>query len=843
MRFTPTTRYNSLAIGAYKDISWTVYVRITTALSGSNTAMYSWTEVTSKITSLPDFMSKLEFETGQFVADSIQLVGNDIDWWKTNIINPASASTDFIECGIKFTLGNSSDLVIPYSGFIDKNSLVCNEIKNSITFNVDTLSQIADRTSAETLVTQYIEPDVFWDGTGISGVIINSIIGLYAVTANTMGFPLKKGVHTLSFVQANPPTLSLDGGAEASLTNGYVMIGNGETTEKDSQRLRLAVSSSPELTSTPSFEDKIIVLNDNEVLPYQFYKNTNAKQILINILNKIGVSNQNINFDSSLEMNTWNGQNKISYLEQPPYPLIGAEGFKYTLASGSGYLWFGIGNKLYRRDTSSSSNNYALRATLTAGRRIHKLMYNQRNQHLWMFCSDGTSKEIQNKGQKPKGKFYLIRYSLTGNLLSNEVTLSTDTGNTISNYGIDIYDYNYSGTAYKYGVVYADEGVLPQGDLRFVNGSTLGVESIILGQEVEAEIGGTHYITSNFVYTSGDEIRFTTSPNAFYQSTIALNTESTGTWGTAYAYCAQHDYPYKKATYNSIEDRIYFRLGWGLYSHVSNNTSFTELGSNVDSDSLYSTTGGTTYISVSDHLSGENSISAIRNNSVTSISGVATYNHGQTINDLNGKIYGVDFTGMLWQIGNRLSFYVKDAGVFSDLSLFGALNMICNTFNLVCIINPYKKAYIFRRIDDSGNPVTTGNILTLNANRIADITENLNSYCKCDFVSVSNNNKTVTYNGINFNEPVLSDVKKLEITSELLDDVILEDVCYAMYQFYSINRILYTVPIPNIPYFQFEPLDACQLNFVNTNIQKSASGVIYDAIYKKNGSMEFKVLI
>jgi hypothetical protein len=208
----------------------------------------------------------------------------------------------------------------------------------------------------------------------------------------------------------------------------------------------------------------------------------------------------------------------------------------------------------------------------------------------------------------------------------------------------------------------------------------------------------------------------------------------------------------------------------------------------------------------------------------------------------DGNAYGITDMGRIFSFGTRLHLWIEVAQ-FQGWKVSDLINELLSKFLLLGSISPTKKAYIARRSDENGNPFTTGNTLSITVNSASNVQLVRRYSTAIQLARVSNGNNAYTFNGTAYNTDLLSDGVVLEVESEFIPDNLLQDLAFYAYQYFSKNRNLYRTPLGNIPRFEFEPFDAAQISFSNTNIQATASGPIVSIEYGKDGTMTIETLV
>jgi hypothetical protein len=830
MKFSASTTWNLLALNSAKQIQWKVYARKTTALSNSIIGYSGWLDISNRVTAIPSIKSAIEYELGQYKSDSISITAQGITWLDANLFN--TAITDYIEIKIECKLGNrgtyASDIAYMFFGFVDfdkgtgKPVVAYDEQADSATFEVFTPDDIGSRIAGEYLSTQFIELDTLANGTNVQGVILQNINACFVTDVNIASYGVKVGVHTITYTYdsagATTRTICFDDGAPTTITTDDTYY---TLSDKDvRQKVKVYVRKKVQMSKTENVVEKIIVKALGSTLPYQFYQKVGGYRLLEIIYGKIGITS--LSFDT-FQMNTYNGRSIVSYIDLPPADEF-VNGSRIAITSDGTYLYTSVGVNIYKRDMAT--NAYILLTSVTTAHHVYKLMYNSRNNHLWiLFSSNGTD-------------FKLRKLLLTNNTYS-DITLNVDG----SPDACELIDYNYTGSSWKYGIVYAVNTYNANGGaLRFVDGTL--TDTVIASSAYLSPI-----VSSLMFIKNGNDVRYGIYPSGSEIYYFSYTINSSGTWVDGGSIC-----PSDGATigvYNPYEDLVYYLKAGDVcyqFGDIHSPTTLKAL-SNVkciyynpnelkcycigfDSakgyEALFALEGGTIY-----------ELDTAQRNPPTIKS--LSYST-QTITDIGGIIYGLDSSGRLFQYNSTVNFYIDNAD-FERKTLTDALHQTLTAFNLIPSISFTKKVYVYRRADGSGNLKSTGNTLSIIKNRVSILNKNSQKYAKCSLIRVTGASESETYDGSTWGALILTDSKTVEISNALIPDKIVRDVAYYAWQFFKTSRDLYLIELGIVPLFQYEPLDAAQLTLTTTKIVKSGYGVIYSMECSFDGTVKIEVLI
>jgi hypothetical protein len=814
MRFTASEKFNSIARGAAKIVQRRCYVRKVTDITeavGSGTA---WTEVTSRILEWPGASERIEIGLGQQTSDSANVVAHGVQWWRDTVFNATALQE--IEFKTETHIGLSdanlaTETMYEFCGFIDKVNVESDELTDEVRFTAYTLDDRASRIAGENITTQYVEDDIEGDHTGTDGLVLFNMPDIFLKSANVASYVLKVGTHTISYeYNATGPvrTLSLDGGLAVTITGGGdITLGNGETTALDIERVVVYVRGSLSHLQTYSAEEKIVVTTAGDVLPKQYYRGHSVRALVRTILTQIGITNQTIN---TLEIETQDANPKVSLVDYPPQ-TSGINGYKWAMTTDGTDLFVGVGHRVYKRVMETDS--YALIATMTAGDRITKLIYDGTNGLLWI-CY----------GNNLEGNGKIRRLTIAGSTLSAEVSISGALHGGICMFPSD-----------SYCILYIDGSTR---SIKRVDPSTLAVTTLFTASDLSYSAG--YGPQASFAYVRGVRYGFiaidSSSDIFLHEVVYAAGWSEEGqtsagipeafvvaAWdGTDHiVYYSMVDQYVKSLAYNSTTPTNILLLSAGVTA-----TEITFVNS-----TFYGTTSAYKLYSFD--------ASAATSTLLSSAPTIKTQYH--TLCEISGVLFGLDQVGRLWRYSSMLAMYVDDAD-FSGTNIRDALVSILNPFGLVATISPTKQAHVYRRGDEHGDPVTSGDTLVLTNAEVESITKASKSHVAFGLVEVSNDTERSTYNGTAFDTEVLSDVSRLSVSSRYIPNEIVIDLCKYLYTYFSVSRDSYLVNLANVLLYQFEPFDGATLTFTGNKITSSGTGIIMAKSIDRDGNLSFEVL-
>jgi hypothetical protein len=802
-------------VGGY-IVTWTVSIKKTTDLTEALSAG-TWVDVTGFLVDLPDMTQQIEYELGQFSSGSLGLTGRNIDWWEANIFN--ASESQYLELKVVGSIGASSttmtsDTFYAFSGYIDKEGVSYDEIGDTVDFTVFTADDLGNRMSVLNVNTQYISDDI--DGSGTDGLILPQIPGVWVKDANITSFVLQKGLHTITYTSG--PYAQLDDGDPVGLANGDITLINGD----GDQKLMIYVDTS--LLDSETRIDYVIVTENGNDLPQQPFYSQSLKTYLRALYETIGITS--VTYDT-LTLNSYDSTRRISFYDIPPDDSA-ITGNRFAVVDDGTNMWVSVGAKIYKYTISGET--YTLKATITSGAGsivVKKLLYNSRNNDLWIFYTNATNGDC------------VRRYDITGDSLSSEVIVYA-TANTISHNNVSIVDDNYTGSSYLYGFM---AGVAGTALVKFVDDPTLTSTTVVtMAQTITARTSDFHYqkATDEFYFKTQDG-----GPNYYYNK---ITITGAGAWSDIGPLVPTTFPQYTAAAYHASEDRIYYFENGGdastqnIKSHPHGSVTPTTVVSNTiywtyntivyDNSKIYAVVGDETWTPTS------GTIYEITSNTVDySDSGI--YTKYSTICFVNSRVYGVDFWGRLFQWYGTINMFLKS--IPTEGTIKDALNKVLQSYNLMGIISSHKKAFVYRRANDSGTIQTTGSNMVLTTANVGNIQRLQNAYKLFGLIKVDNGTDSITYDGTNFNNEVFSDIKRFELSNEMMPDSLLNDLAYYFYTFYSSNHDKYLFEV-NAPLMEYEVMDGADVTFTTTKIVKDATSLITSQTIKKDGRMTIEVL-
>jgi len=409
----------------------------------------------------------------------------------------------------------------------------------------------------------------------------------------------------------------------------------------------------------------------------------------------------------------------------------------------------------------------------------------------------------------------------------------TDT-TTTSSYAVCLIDCNYTGSSWKYGLI-----LVGNNNVTFV---TSAMSQSYIGMPTNSQPLWARSFSNGFncLIKSGSNYKV-------HQITI----NSSGSWVDAGDLTvAGMTESFNVADYNYVEGFIYY---WSSTSHALKKFYISSSANPIVPTVVYTDPDGVRtcnqiYYNVSEQkiyfTLSEDTLRSVTSAPVLSV--VYGGSIGQSYHSivLHGSVLaGIEASGMVWiQSATAIRSYIKDFD-YSGQKITDVINGFLKAYNFVNVIRPDKTAIVYRRGDDSGTPITSGNSLALTIRESSEILRQTNYASGILFAEIGSDANRRTYDGTHYDVEVLSDARTLTLTADFAPVDLYQDLLHMHFAYWSIARDLYTLDAGIHPAFQFEPIDAASVTFATTKIQKTGSGPIYSMIYNTDGSMEVGVLL
>jgi len=720
-----------------------------------------------------------------------------------------------VEAKLGFSETNlASDTAVMFSGFVGKKKkdLVYKEAADSVAFTVYTADDIAADISAQNLNAQYIDPDAA--GVGNAGLFLPRIHGVYVVDAAISGYPLQAGAHTLSFTGGD---LSLDDGTAVTLTAGSNILVNGDGTQK------VEVYAYTSMLQTVDGEESIIVDIYGDTLPKNLMYGLSVKSLIKKSYELIGITETTWD---ELKIDSHDSTKRISFYDVPNIEASVTSGYYNGIASDGTDLWVSAGNKVYRKD--GTTGEYELKVTLTTGYVVKRLLYNARNNHLWVLHDSATP--VQNEYNKVRV------YDITNDTLSNELTYSASEGNAAYTNSTEIIDYEYTSGSFVYGLA-----ACAFGPFVFItkSGSSLSLTILSSFSVSEFALDVSIWQISNAVFFGLKD----SLAGYVYQFSI----DGSGAWVDDgilnIANPVHEDTDLRFATngaYNYSDNKLYF-LTSEIRSWEPGGSTASVLVSNI-TDAVLRTDGvdyvyGSCLDPADEPFYRLYSFSSDTATKITNKEEVKVLGGGISVYS-ESFLYGITSEGFVFQYATEINLYLnRKMASYADKTVRDLYSEALQAFNLVGMISANKTGMIYQRGGSDGTPRNSGNTLTIDVSDAEDIEESEEYFPAIDYVVINNGEVTISYDGMEFNTATPPNGLPLSINNEMIPTNIIMDVAKYIYEFFKEAKTLYRIPTAIVPLFQYEPFDAISLNFTDTKIQQTSSGPIYAFKYSMTNAM------
>ncbi len=850
MKFTQSNTWNVASTAASKVVVRSVYIRKVTDISLPVTGVSGWTDITDKISEIDSPRCNVEYQLGQFSADSINVSCGDITFFSSNIFDVIS-DTNYVELKLVVSIGLdennlATDECIIFSGFIDKDTIEYDEITDSVRFSVYTAQELGNRLKTQDTGLYLANVNADIDGNFTNGMIMR-YPGLYIVNQSnnftTIPSP-SMGYHKFTLECNNSAsiitrTLQMDDnsdGARFITSSGYYLLNDNEDNPNFVVSVYCATTSS--LPNTGSYLDAMYIGNNSglAMIPsssvmFDMSIDTSVKKLY----SSIGISNVSI---SASALTTHDSRAIVNYIDN--YNTSSALTYYSDLAVVSGSVYFG-GSLLYKNETGSFEQ--LVYGIPTAS--VSRLWYNDRNKDLWI-CY-GTQSAFGTHGRAT----HLTKYNITN---KTSASIQTWTDYQVQAECYDLMDYQYSPGNYKYGMYYIRPTPLPAtdgGEIMFVtsSGSALTQSREQSGHSLLYNTASGYGMQTMHLHVSQSKIRVSTRVNSSTYKLHGMGINGSG---------VNIDEGYIGAfnissinTYNPIDNCIYqliypttivgkFPITTGVVTSsgysLSNGLKFIpELGA------VYGFGMNATSQSVITKFDGA-SCTATEIIKVDNEPNNAPFTIGAST---DGTLYGTTRGNKIFKVSSTFTPQFGFLDTY-NLTVNECINKILHSYNMAATITPDKKVKIISRSDISGNIVTSGDTLICTEDNTENIVKTTSNYRKVSLIKITNPDgipKTVYFDGTNY---LLKQLKSNEILMELESTIIpqnlMEDMANVIYQFLKYDRVTYKVN-HNYTNFNYEVFDGGQLLFPNRKLAVSTMGVIYSVMYNLDGTMEIEVIV
>ena len=884
MKFTPTQNYNLISKALARELEYNVYHRITKELSGS-LALNDWTGSTEYISDIPDISAKLEYNAGNYTADGISLTAFDIPYWKTNVFTDSLMDDDttYVEFKITITpkLGTIiSEVVTPFFGFVNKDAITYEEKSNTVKFGIYTPELLADKTPAYTLNTQYI-----YNSNSGSVLILPRIPGLYVRNANYNSLPLKTGLHKLTY-DADAETIKLDEGVEwfISSSDTLFVLGDADATNRDlfgnTQELEMYYEGPIISQQNSTMEEYLIVTNQGATLPQQPYYTLNLNDSIDKIYTKMGcgyTKSDNFIISSS------DGTRRYSYVATPPSNSVNIDVASCMERDGTGSVYYGIGSKIYVSDyTPSSSFTLVASSSNDVKDGIIRLSWNNYTKNLWTHFASSSGKDffrpIQRTGL-PGSYTYTHRPLPTGvdncDYVKPENTciynFSYGSGPATEVHGLavvkDIEDSGNGPFDFGQGLYIIKEGTAP---------FAYRIDRYIFMDPTDYSFNSAciHQFDRN-IYVICDTVPWGNPP--LFVGIATPN--NAGIWGrlvgdynlqvTGSSNFTANENNSMIWNKDSFNPGYYYYFTSGSYHSTSSNSVQQIRRTSGSVDQLvrdfpkgnYEYIGGVASIGYPRDINATESRTTLllvnkddiseyvltdalfQNPTITYSNMIVPETSAYALQYLTDTYYFLDFVGQLYNLTTTPAMFVASTFQYAELSLREYLNKLLSAFNLLGTINSNKQAKVYRRTNETGRPVFSGNSASLSTDNVSDFIMNYENYKAAKVINLTaENDKKTSYDGTNFDVGYFSNARVVDVTSDVIPQILYKDLATHFYNFFAEDHSVVKLVSVDMM-FQYEPFDACYINLPMTKIGIDKTGVIYSITFKKDGTTQLEVLI
>ena len=814
MKFTPTSFFNAVSNGAAKIIVRNIYVRkvtdLTIALSSESVP---WVDVTTKTFSLPSFSTKAELEVGIPTTQKADFEFFDIAWWKANIFN--ATSSEQIEIKVQAQIGLSesklaTDIIYLFSGYLDKKFIPENS-KNTLTVSAYSLDDLLNQIIGENLTTQILDTN--------GNLFLASLPGITVSDANVTSYPLKTGVHTITYnYNTGAEQVKLDDGEYVSIDG---LTGTATLINEDGTQKVEITCASASFSTTENLRGDVIVVNQGDTIPKTWYMDVSVLFLIQKIYSYAGINTVDA---TDLQFNTYDGRYITSFFESPAQLSISGSVNAMCFDSTNNYLWLSIDSVLYKRSMVDGTYTSLGAIPYSSGYVIKRLWAEKAAAgYIWGIAEDASY----------NWKVFNINTS-TGAV--SPWSLSHATPSSLYNESHFALAQNIGTAGYLYYIKSATNNVY-YFDLNGHTENDTGITLTLTGRVGSpAFTNGTDYLCQIAIDTQYSKREWVFYSDG-WQQTVTM-TVNTLTW--------------LYGTYNNYEDKI---IGLNA-SGIQSATFYT--GNDTNLTAISGTTKQFKYDSVNHQVVFSNNntslhLKAVKLGVITDL-GEVTMTSFDTSPQINGE-YDMTYDSIkdryliicyqsqrLIQFADFSSMYINCEVSGAGSNLRDILNEILLSHLLIGIISNTKQAIVKRRMNDAGLPVTSGNSISITNDNVEELTEE-NLYSRaCAWVSVSNGTITHTYDGSTWDGGYLGTGNKIEISHKYIPDELVKDYAYYIFQFFSSDHYMYNIPLANILPLQMEPLDEAALS-VTSNISKTATGIIYGSEITADAQMIFEVLV
>lgn len=801
MKFSPTSLFSSLCNGASKYLLWKCYIKKTTDLSEALTAG-TWLDVTNRV-EIPAIAVNIEAAAGSSTSDRIQLQGDGIVWWQAQVFNATAAQ--YIEVKITCQLGLSenklaTDVCYEFYGYAEKRYTI-QETTDTITFEVYSADDLLGRIPAENLSKQVKVADL--DGAGLEGIYLQGIPGVYPVDANITSYVLHQGTHEIRFGYADGAAqLSLDGGEPVEPAEGLNTLSNDD----DTQRLQVYCKLAEFLPDGDTQAD-VIVMTAGTTLPLTWLSGLSVKDALTIIYAFIGLTD--FTFDD-WTLSTYDGRRVTSFFEVPPSGTYYGRTNAIAYHQASATLYLGVKDRLYTRNMST--NAYELVGTPLAGWNIKKIWTERltSESYLWLWLESGSSNKVS--------KFFYDGSSTTNTAVTAAYVQSVCYASALGTWGSLLFHDKAGATVKRFDLYTLAESTR----------STTFTDISAITALAAGATDGTDYFTFGLrLLTPFDAVlvKITATTDVILKAvtSYALEMEYNGDFVFSYAGVAGiWSYNFGTGILASVDSAGEMYCPFYLYPDIH----FVRKVGTENRIAYYSAGAVTSETESINYLT----------------DGIA---HGQQMAYIaasNKNVFVSNAASMLGQFYTTVSVFISPEAAFREETLRSALDTILESYMMLGKISAAKKVAVYRKFDAVGTVKTSGSTFAVTINEAEEIVKQVRYSEAVKWLEVSNGTETHSYDGTNWDQKLFTAERKLSVTAKLLPSNIVKDVCYYLWQFYSVDHHLYELPLANATPLHLEPFDGLAITFTGNRVAESGTAVVYGVSVEQDGYMKVKAL-
>ena len=825
-------------------VKFAVYLRLTDSLNLPLSAS-GWVDVTDNATELPEIISQIEYDHGQFSADSIELEFADIKYFKESIL---STDKRYIEVKITARSGTGeatlSDEQVLFSGIYDNiEGKEVGEYEDRVSMNFFSYDEHANRVSAERTVQK---PTRDLSGTP-PGLVLQNIPGIYVINAGMSGYELTRGFHTLEYkVEAEPGAaqrlVRLNDGRwveiPSSPNTGTLTLGDAGEDDidngnyNDSIRVQVYYIRADQLTFTDdTVSQGLVQLQKGDTLPGVWYQRIWVFRLLEILVKQAGA----IEYDfDDFRIATYDNRNETSYYEIPPGDEFVGSVNCLALVDGTHDLYMGIGRRVYKRNMDTH-------------------IYTELNS---VFSNYQVVRIFTEIAQSHSELVILARNVVSSTEAHYALhVLNINTG-AIVGYQLPARGAANDGPTGMQSFAYVKDPVTPANrGYIFYTGNDEDIKHFNLETKTETATGfgqpGTAIDLAG--WSDGDAYYFQGRISGGVALYIVYWDDQNDVWWLEYLVDYMDEI--ENGVYNPNENRFIFSDVGGInlksYNHADDTVTTILSGQGAAN---FDYRDGTVYFIHSQ--AGVQHPARVQNNSATidnhvlrrpfatdAISGV---NRMQFDTETEAWIGVYNFSNLLFQAAKHVTMYVEAEANFSDMFLRDAIYDLAMSYNITINLSADKKWIARRRIDDDGLLVTSGESISLNADDVRDITEGLIHGRGFNIVQVSNGIDTVSYDGAHFVDGGVfsfQDDRLLTVTRDYLPGYLLRDMAFYFYRYFSRPRRLVSVPGANISPFHIKPFDEAVLSFGDRRLNITESGVVVGVRTTDDGNVDLRIML